>query len=974
MSIKSDNWIRRMAREHQMIEPFAEEQVRQVNGHKIVSYGTSSYGYDVRCASEFKIFTNINSTIVDPKNFDEKSFVDFGGDVCIIPPNSFALARTVEYFRIPRSVLTICLGKCVTGDTRVVDAETGAYVPITAMRFGKKTLGLDGWTLKPAKVSTFLPQGKKPVYELRTGTGLRIRATDNHPFRTLEGWVPLKDLRPGDRIAAARTIPIFGKTPIPDWEASLLGLMISEEQCHAPGHSPAFTSADPALVRLLRDSVAASGLGTVTYDGAFGYRLVNRNGRGGIAAHNRAHLWLKSYGLNVGAGDKFVPQAIFTAPRHSVRLFLHALFGGDGGLYSTSGGVCLEYYSKSRRLIEDVHHLLLRFGIFSLIRERTTAIDTTACSIQITDRDQVARFADELGFVPGCVKQLRLERQVLPLLCAQARGRSNFDTLPSEAWNLMAAASQQAGVSLNSRDIHPNGGQSVPYGAATRLALASRDPTPSPLVEGPLWDVVDAIEPAGVEEVFDISVPGIRNFVANDLIVHNSTYARCFRGDTRVALVDGTAPTLEDMARRHDAGEIFWGYSIGENGRIIISLLDAPRFIARDALVEIVLDSGESILTTSDHQFIRRDGRLVNAHALRPDDALMPLYRDLVRGYEVVYQPINGHMYATHRLADEWNLRHGIYGEAAETHRHHIDFNRRNNRPTNVERMAASAHIRMHNEHSFGEDFDAQAHGAAIHEALQRRALDPSWLANFSSAQSRRAQDFWSQDRYAETRARVIEARRNPSDATREAHRRSMVEWFSSPAARAAHSVSMAQAWSRDNGSRRRMQAEVARQINLRSDITSASVRAALHQAGSIRGAARLLDCDRSVFRRFPEVVASQAERSVYRNHRVVAVRELPGDHDVYCLTAPEAGNFALGAGVFVKNCGIIVNVTPLEPEWEGHVTLEFSNTTTLPAKIYANEGVAQMLFFESDEVCATSYRDRGGKYQGQRGVTLPKT
>jgi hypothetical protein len=111
-----------------------------------------------------------------------------------------------------------------------------------------------------------------------------------------------------------------------------------------------------------------------------------------------------------------------------------------------------------------------------------------------------------------------------------------------------------------------------------------------------------------------------------------------------------------------------------------------------------------------------------------------------------------------------------------------------------------------------------------------------------------------------------------------------------------------------------------------------------------------------------------------YRNHKVAAICEIPGDHDVYCLTAPEAGNFALQSGVFVKNCGIIVNVTPLEPEWEGHVTLEFSNTTPLPAKIYANEGVAQMLFFESDEVCETSYKDRGGKYQGQRGVTLPKT
>ena len=107
MSIKSDKWIRRMAEQHKMIEPFESGQVRMADGHKIVSYGTSSYGYDVRCSREFKIFTNINSTIVDPKAFDEKSFVDFVGDVCIIPPNSFALARTVEYFRIPRTTLVV---------------------------------------------------------------------------------------------------------------------------------------------------------------------------------------------------------------------------------------------------------------------------------------------------------------------------------------------------------------------------------------------------------------------------------------------------------------------------------------------------------------------------------------------------------------------------------------------------------------------------------------------------------------------------------------------------------------------------------------------------------------------------------------------------------------------------------------------------------------------------------------------------
>jgi hypothetical protein len=227
------------------------------------------------------------------------------------------------------------------------------------------------------------------------------------------------------------------------------------------------------------------------------------------------------------------------------------------------------------------------------------------------------------------------------------------------------------------------------------------------------------------------------------------------------------------MARRADSGEIFWGYSIGENGRLIVSLLDAPRFIGRDSLLEVQLDDGSTIHATPDHLFMRRDGRMVEAHALRPNDALMPLYRDLFRGYEEVYQPV---------------------------------------------------------------------------------------------------------------------------------------------------------------------------------------------------------DCDRSVFRRFPDVLARFKGTPVYRNHKVAAIREIAGDHDVYCVTVPEAGNFALEAGVFVHNCGIIVNVTPLEPEWEGHVTLEFSNTTPLPAKIYANEGVAQMLFFESDEVCETSYADRGGKYQGQRGVTLPKT
>jgi dCTP deaminase len=145
--IKSDKWIRRMAAKG-MIEPFEAGQVKEQQGRKIVSYGTSSYGYDIRCSTEFKIFTNVNSTIIDPKVFDEKSFVDYRGDVCIIPPNSFALARTVEYFRIPRSVLTICLGKSTY-------ARCGIIVNVTPLEpewEGHVTLEFSNTTPLPARI------------------------------------------------------------------------------------------------------------------------------------------------------------------------------------------------------------------------------------------------------------------------------------------------------------------------------------------------------------------------------------------------------------------------------------------------------------------------------------------------------------------------------------------------------------------------------------------------------------------------------------------------------------------------------------------------------------------------------------------------------------------------------------------------------------------------------------------------------
>ena len=144
MSIRPDHWIRRMCREHGMITPYEDAQVRK----GVISYGVSSYGYDIRVADEFKIFTNVMSTVVDPKNIDPQSMVDFKGDVCIVPPNSFALARTVEYFRIPRNVLTITMGKSTYARCGIITNVT----PFEPEWEGHVTLEISNTTPLPAKI------------------------------------------------------------------------------------------------------------------------------------------------------------------------------------------------------------------------------------------------------------------------------------------------------------------------------------------------------------------------------------------------------------------------------------------------------------------------------------------------------------------------------------------------------------------------------------------------------------------------------------------------------------------------------------------------------------------------------------------------------------------------------------------------------------------------------------------------------
>ena len=171
MSIKSDKWIREMSLKEEMISPFVDNQIRKGT----ISYGLSSYGYDIRVSDEYKVFTNVNNSVVDPKNFDEKSFIDYKGDICIVPPNSFALARSIEYFKIPRSVLTVCLGKSTY-------ARCGIIVNVTPFEpewEGHVTLEISNTTPLPAKIYAnegaaqfvFLKGNEEPetTYEKRNG-------------------------------------------------------------------------------------------------------------------------------------------------------------------------------------------------------------------------------------------------------------------------------------------------------------------------------------------------------------------------------------------------------------------------------------------------------------------------------------------------------------------------------------------------------------------------------------------------------------------------------------------------------------------------------------------------------------------------------------------------------------------------------------------------------------------------------------
>ncbi|MFA5623128.1 MAG: dCTP deaminase [Candidatus Dojkabacteria bacterium] len=508
------------------------------------------------------------------------------------------------------------------------------------------------------------------------------------------------------------------------------------------------------------------------------------------------------------------------------------------------------------------------------------------------------------------------------------------------------------------------------------------------------------------------------------VVVTKSTMARCFTGDTKIMLADNTTPTFLEAMERVAKGERLWGYSVNDNLEIVMAELTLPRKIGTEKVIEVELDSGDIIKCTPDHKFITRSGLEIEAKDLKEGDSLFPFYRMLTpKGYYAVAQPNTWTYDFDHKLADDWSIRNGVYERDLEkTARHHIDHNKLNNVPTNILPMTPSDHTAYHNNFNAKNPEHLEKLSVGQKKSWEEKSKDPEWLNARLAQLKEMTNSFVNND---QARKRHVESLRRywttEEGLKQKEISRQLMRYRSNLAEhKQKASETLKNLWK--DPEYRAMMSELLSEREKRKDITEETLVAALESEGTIRGAARKLNCDRSVFRRFVHIIADYKEKweaakitvdqfykaicsygsatkaakmlgisrsyakrhfkeAVSRfygtpigdNHKVVAIRETDSIEDVYCLTAEEFGNFALASGVFVNNCGVHTLATPLEPGWQGHVTLEFANTTNLPAKLYANQGGVQLLFLRGDDKCEVSYATRGGKYQGQTGITLPK-
>jgi replicative DNA helicase len=417
------------------------------------------------------------------------------------------------------------MGKCLPSFTRLDDPLTGERITIEELVKERRStvsgVAQDG-RVRPTEVSDWIPNGTKQCFEVRTKTGRKITATANHPFLTVDGWVPLEELRAGDRVAVPRKLDVFGKNR--EWTGSrarLLAYFIAEGGL--TGRSPIFTNADPEIVEDFKKGVCEFEDCSVTGPVRYGYRARGRN----KGATNPITTWLRDLGMmGKRAEEKYFPDCVWTFTKPVLSEFLRALFSCDGTIYPMSGYPRIEFTVASERLAEDVHHALVRFGIVSKLWRKTER----SWRVEITDPASVEIYQNEIGWIGEKTRRRFLELRT-------RRPHSNSGHVPKEAWAYVRKALEAKGMSLAElgrragekgwSNLHCD--RSIPQ---RRMAVYAEilDSDDLRWLASPdlYWDEIVSVTPVGEREVYDLTVPDGSNFIAEDFCVHNSSMLNDF--------------------------------------------------------------------------------------------------------------------------------------------------------------------------------------------------------------------------------------------------------------------------------------------------------------------------------------------------------------------------------------------------------------------------------------------------------------
>jgi replicative DNA helicase len=427
------------------------------------------------------------------------------------------------------------MGKCLGGARLVYDPTTGARRKVSDLHQAHLR-GEDVWVaslgsdfrMRSAKAAAVASNGLKPVYQLTTRLGRELQATANHPVLTGSGWRELGEIRPGDRIAVPRRLPAPTEPRhLPDHEIVLLAALIADGALTQ--RTPRFCFGEDSGIRgEVEEAVRAYGVGMVPEreDKPLAARITGGRGSG----PNPVTAMLRRHGLmGLRSGEKFVPDAIFGLAEDQLARFLGVLYACDGHVYCSDRLAQIGYTTISERLARDVQHLLLRLGIVAKIRTLRRAVyqgtNTVAREVRITSQESLRRF-NELISVPGKEPQ---QEAVMSRLAVTPHS-VNTDTLPAGVWqDVLIAKGERSWASVSEktgrrRSHNWHVGTRCPSrGLVAELATALASPTLEELCASDVWwDEVESVESVGEEETYDLDVPGLRNFVADDIIVHNS--------------------------------------------------------------------------------------------------------------------------------------------------------------------------------------------------------------------------------------------------------------------------------------------------------------------------------------------------------------------------------------------------------------------------------------------------------------------